>query len=235
MANMRQAKKRLKALLEGPGWQENLEQIAAGGLANTGALFSFLLYDPEFMHRAARALGLTTAAVCEKNPEAARNIIRRFMWHMNEDSGNIGWGIPDAFAETLAASRRLAESYASILLSYIMELGFADNYCDHAPLRRECYWAAGHLAQAWPDLAEKARPWLARGLGDEDSLCRGVAAWALGQLGPGLMEAPSLAALARAGDEDECVIFDGGVMRTNTVSGWAACALARKALGRVHS
>lgn len=227
MANLRRAKAELKNMLQVNEWRDNLCTIAAGGLANTGALFSFLLYGGEFMHRAACALGMTVAGIYEKNPEAARNIIRRFMWQMNEDSGNIGWGIPDAFGETLAHSPDLAKNYASILTSYIMDLGFADNYCDHAVLRRECYWAIGRVAQAEPNLMEKARPWLVKGLNDEDEVCRGMAAWALGQLPPDLMGAPALAKLAKAGDNTVCEVFDKGVMLEETASGLAAKALAK--------
>lgn len=227
MGNMRAAKRGLKKLLQAEDWQRHLPEIAAGGKDSIGALFSFLLLEPELMHRAARALGLTAAAIYQSEPEAAREIIRRFMWHMNEESGNIGWGIPAAFAEALAASPELAESYGRILDSYIMDLGFDDNYCDHDILRRQCYWAIGRLAQARPHLAEKARPWLARGLNERDSICRGMAAWALGQLPPNLMDAPALRALAEAGNEDECGIFENGRMRRITVSNAAKEALAR--------
>lgn len=228
MANMRRAKAELKKMLTAGDWQANLAKIAAGGLGNVGALFSFLLYGPELMHRSARALGMTIAAIYENDADAARNIIRRFMWQMNEDSGNIGWGIPDAFGETLAASAPLAKSYSSILISYIMNLGFADNYCDYAPLRRECYWAIGRVAQARQELMEKARPWLVKGLAEEDGICRGMAAWALGELAPELTDAPALSRAANANDENECEIFVGAVFESKTVSAWAAWALARK-------
>lgn len=227
MANLRRAKHSLKEILEKNDWQTHLSEIAAGGMANVGALFSFLLLKPQMMHRAARALGLTVAAIYERDPETARNIVRRFMWQMNEESGNIGWGIPVAFAETLVASRGLADSYARILNSYIMDLGFDDNYCDHDILRRSCYWAIGRLAQVWPDLAQNARPWLVRGLLDNDSVCRGMAAWALAQLPPELMDVPALNKLAAAHDSDICEIFDSGIMHEYQVSELAQYALKR--------
>lgn len=230
MANMRKMKQELKEILQKDDWQEHLGEIATFGMPVTGALFSFLLLEPSFMHRAARALGATVAAIYEQSPEAARNIVRRFMWHMNEDSGNIGWGIPVAFAETLVASPPLAKEYAHILLSYIMDLGFADNYCDQDMLRRQCYWGIGRLAETNPALAEKSRHWLTKGLQDEDSLCRGMAAWALGELGPSLSEMPALKALANSGNEDRCEIFVGDRMEEKTVS-----ELARDALGKVHA
>ena len=65
---------------------------------------------------------------------------------MSEESGNIGWGIPEAFAECLAASPELAKTYHKILISYIVDLGFDDNYCDNDQLRVH---ATGQLGD-WP-------------------------------------------------------------------------------------
>lgn len=227
MARMRSAKKRLREMLAKPDWQASLNEIASGGSENVGALFSFLALDPETMHRAACALGLLVAKLARDEPDYAKNIVRRFMWHMNEESGNIGWGIPDAFAETLANSEYLAKSYSSILISYIMDLGHDDNYCDHDILRRDCYWAVGRLAQKFPQLAEKARPWLLKGLADKDDICRGMAAWALAQLPPSLNDAPGLRKLAESHDEEKCEIFAGDKIRVHTVGELAKMAMQR--------
>lgn len=228
MAKMRELKKKFKELLSAENWRENLPIIVATGASGLGALFSFLLLDPQMRHRAAVALGKTVHAMEQTDPEAAKNVCRRFMWHMNEDSGNIGWGIPEAFAETLAESPALAKTYASILISYIMDLGHADNYCDHDALRRSCYWACGRLAQAYPDLAEKMRPWLVKGLGDEDDICRGMAAWALAQLPPDLMDAPALRKLLATHDQTKCEFFTGDKLVSKTVSELAQAALNKE-------
>lgn len=227
MARMRDAKKRLMELLESPAWQESLPAIASGGFANIGALKSFLTREPELMHRAALAIGLAVEDVEREDPEAAKDVIRRFMWSMNEESGNIGWGVPDAFAECLAASQSLAETYYRILVSYIIDLGHDDNYCDNDQLRRSCYWGVGRLAETRPRLAGYARPWLLKGLADRDAVCRGLAAWALGKLRPTLMDAPGLRRLADSGDDTLCEVFEERKMRSATVSGLAAEALAK--------
>lgn len=227
MARMRTTKQQLKQLLQSPHWRDHLEEISAGGMTGVGPLFSFLLLSPQTMHRAAAILGATVARLAQEEPEAARTVIRRFMWHMNEESGNIGWGIPDAFAECLAASPSLAETYHRILISYIMDLGHDDNFCDNDVLRRSCFWAVGRLAQARPDLCAMARPWLIKGLEDADSLCRGMAAWALAQLPPELMDAPALRRLAESGNGDACEIYEDDRIREARVDD-----LARAALGR---
>ena len=229
MPRMRSTKQQLKQYLQSPQWRDHLEEIAAGGTSHVGPLFSFLLLGPQTMHRAAVALGLTTARLAEREPEAARNIIRRFMWHMNEESGNIGWGIPEAFGESLAASPLLAKDFHRVLASYLIDLGRDDNYCDNDLLRRSCYWAVGRLAQARPGLCAGARPWLRKGLEDNDAICRGMAAWALAQLPPDFMDTPALRRLADAGHEEICELFDGEQLYEKSVSQLAREALAREA------
>ena len=227
MAKMRTSKQQLKRILQGPDWREHLDDIAAGGMTSVGPLFSFLLLGAQTMHRTAVALGATVARLARTEPETARNVIRRFMWHMNEDSGNIGWGIPDAFAECLVASEPLAETYHRILISYIMDLGHADNFCDHDILRRSCYWAVGRLAEVRPEMCAMARPWLLKGLEDTDSICRGMAAWALAKLPPDMMDAPALRRLAESGNGDRCEIYEADRIREARVDDLARAALAR--------
>lgn len=131
--------------------------------------------------RAAGALGRAVARMTEEDGlEDARNLVRRLMWQMNEESGNIGWGVPEAFAEILACQPRLAEEFHRILISYVRKTGRDDNYCDHAVLRRSCFRAVGRLAEARPDLAAAGRDALLAGLADdEDAACRQEAAAAL--------------------------------------------------------
>ncbi len=153
-----------------------LEERPAREIANP--LLACLPLGGRSTRRAAAALGRAVARMAgEDSLEAARNMVRRLMWQMNEESGNIGWGVPEAFAEILACHPRLAEEFHRILLSYIRKTDKDDNYCDHAVLRRSCFWAAGRLAQARPELAATGRD--AAGLSDEDPECRQEAAAAL--------------------------------------------------------
>ena len=210
MARMREQKKQLKAWLSGADWRQHLPAIAAqDGKEAIGPLMSFLLLGGDMTARAACALGAVVAALYKQQPDAAREVPRRFMWHMNEESGNIGWGIPQAFAEVVAACPPLNKVYASVRSSDLIGLGRDDNFCDHALLRRSCFWAVGRLAQAYPHIEVKARPWLIKGLQDEDIPCRGMAAWALAQLPPSLESAPALRRLVDMGYTDQCEVFDG--------------------------
>ena len=194
MARMRAVKQQLKDLLSAPDWRDHLSELRSMGQPAVGPLFSFLLLEPLMRHKAALALGQVVAGLEEGSAEDMHNIMRRLMWHMNEESGNIGWGIPEAFGEVLAACPRAAKEF--------------------------------HRAQARRDLAVIARPWLLKGLEDEDIPCRGMAAWALAQLPRDFMDAPALRRLAEAGHEEICEVFDGEKVVEKTVS-----ELAREALG----
>lgn len=184
MARFRSLKTDLRSRLEGDDWETHLPHLAAlPGKEALGPLLSFLLLGGTIKWRAAVAFGQVMNALATSHMEEARVVMRRLMWHMNEESGNIGWGIPEAMAETLAANRRLAEEYSRILVSYIRDREGDSNYVDHAPLRRFCFLAVARLAQAWPDLAAPAREAILAGLEDDDAPCRGGAAHVAGIMG----------------------------------------------------
>lgn len=226
---MRALKARLKPLLAGEGWKEHLDEIEACGLPAVGPLIAFLPLEPLLRHRAAAALGRVVARLAESRPEDMRNVMRRLMWHMNEESGNIGWGIPEAFGEIAAACPQAGKEFHRVLISYIIELEKDDNFCDQDVLRRSCYWAIGRLALSHPELAAPARPWLRRGAAlDRDAVCRGMAAWALSCLGPELDDMPALRALAESGDQTACLLFNGHDVQERTVAELAAGALTAR-------
>lgn len=180
----RALKTTIRTRLQEPGWAdfaEELEEMPARELV--GPLLSCLPLGGEAMERAAVALGRAVSRMAEEHIEEGRNVIRRLMWHMNEESGNIGWGIPEAFAEVLAQNRRLGDEFHSVLFSYITNTGKEDNFCDHDVLRRSCFRAAERLALARPDLAPKARGPFQAGLRDEDPICRDLAREALEKIG----------------------------------------------------
>lgn len=186
MAQFRALKTTLRAALACPDWYEQatplLEQY---GHQCVGPLFSFLLLGEAMTGRAALCLGEVVATMAEKNMESGRVIMRRFMWHMNEESGNIGWGIPEAMSACLVAHDGLAREFHRILLSYIRDRDGDSNFCDYAPLRRHCFWAVGDFVSKRPHfiiqsgLVAALFEALETGLDDEDNSCRAYATWAL--------------------------------------------------------
>ena len=152
------------------------EGVSALSLVNP--LFACLTEGGEMADRAAFALGGVMAKLYGESHEEAKNIVRRFMWHMNEESGNIGWGIPEAFGETLAQCPPLADTFKGVLLHYVYDApeGRSTSFCDHAPLRVSCYKAIGRLLEARPDLVNSALPILRHSAQNEsDDVCREAA------------------------------------------------------------
>ena len=111
--------------------------------------------------------------------ESARIAMRRFIWNLNDESGGIGWGSPEAMGETMANSKSLADEYAAILVSYIRPDG---NYLEHEDLQAGVLWGIGRLAHARPAHVTDAAPFLCAYMESDRSALRGLAAWAASAL-----------------------------------------------------
>ncbi len=129
--------------------------------------------------RAVSAAGAVTAKLAESEPESARVIMRRFMWMLNDESGGVGWGAPEAMAESMAQSEMLAEEYAPILVSYMDEDG---NYLELEGLQRGLLWGIQRLAEERPELLSRAVHHLEPFLRSRDDEVRAMAALAAGKL-----------------------------------------------------
>ncbi|MFP5223049.1 MAG: DVU0298 family protein [Acidobacteriota bacterium] len=188
MGRLRDLRKTVLAALEADPWPDglaSLEDVRPKTLL--GPLYACLLEPDERVRwRAATAFGRTVARLFAEKPEDARQLLRQFMWRLNEESGNIAWGIPEAFGEILAAQPVLAGEFHRVLASYINDRDCAtgDNYLELCPLRRGVYWALGRLAEASPLLVLPALSDLLLAFKGEDPQSRGLAAWAVGSLLP---------------------------------------------------
>ncbi len=143
-------------------------------------LLSFLYStDEQVKWRAVTAVGMVVAEMAEEDMEAARTVMRRLMWSLNDESGGIGWGAPEAMGEIMARQRQLAEEYYCILVSYICDAG---NRLEHDLLECGVLWGLGRLAQVRPELLRESLCHISRYLQSQDPRQRGLAAWALGFL-----------------------------------------------------
>ncbi len=166
-------KKLLRPLLASPDFEEALKGLAVPPERIINPLLCFLYSTEEDIKwRAVRGVGIVVAAMAEKHMEAARVIMRRFLWSLNDESGGIGWGAPEAMGEIMAESRALAGEYHLILLSYIDENG---NLLENDELERGVMWGINRLAQKRPELLrEWTGPVLAQ-LRSRDPVKRGLA------------------------------------------------------------
>ena len=144
-------------------------------------LFSFLYHhDLKVRWRAVEAMGLVVARLAHEDKESARVVMRRLMWNLNDESGGIGWGSPEAMGAILVRHEGLAEEYAHVLMSYTRGDG---NYLEHEILQRGLLWGIGRLAEVRPWLLTGFECSLAPYLRSRDAAARGLAARAAGILG----------------------------------------------------
>lgn len=183
-------------------------------------LFALFLHsEPIIKWRAVTAMGHVVSRLAEAEAESARVVMRRLMWTLNDESGGIGWGSPEAMGEICARSQKLAGEYHPIVISYIREDG---NYLEHPILQRGAMWGVGRLANARPRLAREAAPCLVGPLESPDPYLRGLAAWTAGPLDQG----PTKALLkALCTDNAMIPIYLDSRLREITVGQLAAQAL----------
>jgi hypothetical protein len=178
----REFKKKVLELVSSNNFEQDLGtlcKLPARKVINP--LFSFLLStDSKTKWATVTAFGAVVSHLAEQDMESARVIMRRMMWQLNDESGGIGWGCPEAMGEIIACHEGLAREYARVLISYIREDG---NFLEHEPLQEGALWGIGRVAQVRPNWVRDAVPHLHPFLEARDATLRGLAAWALGLLG----------------------------------------------------
>ena len=177
----RQLKEKIRKLL--------LQQDIESGLAEIGRmparkainpLFSFLCSMDEVLKwRAVTAMGAVVDRLAAADMESARVIMRRCMWQLNDESGGIGWGCPEAMGEIMARNKNLAVEFWCILSSYIRPDG---NFLELEALQRAVLWGLGRLAHVRASLLKDSVADLHPYLQMDDPYLRGLAAWASGPL-----------------------------------------------------
>jgi hypothetical protein len=178
-----QEKRRISKLLQSPDIDaiiSKLSELPAPAVINS--LIGGLCSTNETVRwHAITGLGPIMTDLADRDMEAARVVMRRFMWSLNDESGGIGWGAPEAMAEIMACHDGLAAEYAHMLVAYMREDGF---FLELEQLQRGLMWGLGRLAQVKPELlkSKDAVPYLLPYLNSSDVAVRGLAAWALGLL-----------------------------------------------------
>ena len=204
-----------------------LAGLPAGDVVH--ALFSAICREnPVVRWHAVTCMGDAVARIAEDDLEAARIVLRRFLWSLNDESGGIGWGAPEAMAECLCRDERLAGEYAHMLVSYMREDGEElcqdGNFIEHPLLQRGVVWGVARLAGCRRELLQQlgAGRDLNLYLEAEDPELRGLAALAAGRLREATLR-PLLQGL-RA-DTAPLSWYDEGAVHQTTVG-----ALVRDAL-----
>ena len=179
--SVRKLKKQILELLRSDDLEKSIDRICQlPPRQAVNPLFSFFYNIDELIRlRAITAMGAVVSRLADQDMESSRVIMRRLMWNLNDESGGIGWGSPEALGEIMARHSRLADEFACILTSYIDE---NCNFIEHEILQRGVLWGLGRLAHARSELVIHAGPFLLPYLQSEDPIHRGLAAWAAGAI-----------------------------------------------------
>ncbi|AGF76972.1 hypothetical protein UWK_00387 [Desulfocapsa sulfexigens DSM 10523] len=226
----RKIKKEVLALLADNDLNHAREELAKfdeQGLVNP--LFSGL-YRPEEMLRwhTVTIFGEVLNRLANKNMEAARIVMRRYLWSLNDESGGIGWGAPEAMAEAMYHHDGLCDEYLHMLISYMRPDGPLEhqdgNYLELPELQRGLLWGVSRLAEKRAELLleKDVVPDLLPYLNSQDATVRGLAAKGLGLLG-GIDFEKKLEPLLQ--DERSVRLYRDGEISVVTVSKIAADAL----------
>lgn len=133
-------------LLKSPEFEKKLKSLRKAPIhrAFRTLLSALCSKDEEIKWHAVTVTGILVADLAQKDMEGARSILRRMIWWLNEESGGIGWGIPEAMGEILARNDTLAGEFAPILVSYVQPEG---NFLEFELLQRGVLWGIGRLAE----------------------------------------------------------------------------------------
>lgn len=214
---------RLRSVLSSPDFEAALDGLRFPPSKLINPLLSFLYETDELLRwHAIRAVGLTVSRMAENSPEEARRIMRRLMWSLNDESGGIGWGAPEAMGEIMAESALLAGEYYRILISYVDEAG---NLLENDALESGALWGIGRLAQVRPELVQESMHVLLKQLRSAEPLRRALALRALASLRPDAACMPVVASLKE--DDSEVRIYDHGTFMNRRVCDLAANVLER--------
>jgi len=185
MSRFRSTKKAVREILAADDWQARLSELneyRPGDLVPP--LLNLRLDKDEVVRwRSVTAFGLTASRMADASMEKTRTLMRTLMWFMNEESGNLGWGIPHFMGEAMVHNAKVAKEFHKILASYIFcDANCDGNFLDHPELRRDVYWGLARLAGTRPELVEHGERFLVAALDDDDPYNRAYAAWGLGQI-----------------------------------------------------
>ena len=166
-------KKNILALLESRDLQE-ISRLQASPYKIIKTLIS-LSYDKKISlsWRAIEAVGLFTGEMAKEDTEFVRNIVGRLLWMIRDESGGIGWSVPEMLGEIVKNNPELCADIAPVIISFYEELMLATGVL----------WAVGSMGELDKDTIEYAVPLIQQFLNSPEAVQRGYAARALGILG----------------------------------------------------
>jgi len=112
--------------------------------------------------------------------ERARDLLRRFFWALNDESGAVPHGVPEAIGEILAVRAELQATFLPLLCAQLTE----EEMLQTGPIERGVIWALGRVGPPVAETSPEAVAALQRAAaGHPDPETREIARGALGAVG----------------------------------------------------
>jgi hypothetical protein len=145
--------------------------------------------------------------VAEQDAEFVRNILRRLLWSLNDESGSVGWRSAPALGCIIAASPGRFPEFVPLVLS-LLDL-------EGRTFLPGALWAIAHIAESGAPGLQAAVPLVHPHLDAPEPEVRGMAARCAGALG----DAESVVVLERLlADRAILTVFDGRDLLATTVA-----------------
>jgi hypothetical protein len=173
-------------------------------------------HDELVRWRAIEAFGKVAGLQAELGLEKVRDLVRRLLWLMNDESGGLGWHSPELIGEVIYNIPEFADEYGILLPAYVKE----------EPFERGAHIAMSRVALKRPDVFVKFQKVIARSLNDEDELIRGFAALVLGLTGSKTVLA-SIEELRTDSERFTIYDFDSGNITETSVADMAERAIRK--------
>lgn len=134
--------------------------------------------DPETKWRAVRALGALAADPALLTEEKLSEQLRRYFWSLNDESGAVPFGVPEAIGEILARRPSLQRAFLPLICSMTHE----EEVSQTGAIERGVIWAIGRVGEAALQCDPDVRQIRSLAAEHPDPETRKVAAWTLRRL-----------------------------------------------------
>ena len=123
--------------------------------------------------RSIEAIGILSGNIAKVDSEIVRNMVGRLLWMIRDESGGIGWSVPEILGEIVRNNPELCADIAPIIASFHEE----------KMLTPGVLWALSRMGKLNPDTVDYAIPIIRSYISDNAIKNRCYAARALGELG----------------------------------------------------
>jgi hypothetical protein len=99
--------------------------------------------DAPLKWKAVRALAAVAGDREGMSENRIRRLLQRFLWLLSDESGNVPYGVPEAFGEVLVARPEFQAEFLPLLCS----LAYDPERVQTGPIEQGVFWALGRVGQ----------------------------------------------------------------------------------------